>query len=227
MNHAFKTLGHEHFWIKVSHLDQVNSLSKDSTPLVSLDITTHQSRWNEEFFDQVVKDHVSFVENLSQLGVKKIGLSATDDGILHKILSPRFSNLSLKERARPLLSIFSQVSSLLETVVWLTVEELAPGGMDATDGLLVAKSLKELGLKHVVASGGTRDFPPLFYRRETQKKNHAPDFFSNEPALASAKWLLETDMQVSSVSFIDDEKEALRLGQELGLFSVIKRVEEI
>lgn len=221
-------MGSEHCWVRIdiddpAQIDQFLAMPEPKSALLFKNSRTHHSLWDQPFFDSLVARHVAVAQKLASLGIKKIGLAADDDGILHKIMSPRFSSMDLPQRMKPILSIYSGIKDLFEeVVVWLTVEELAPQGTDATDGVKVAQELESLGLKHIVAAGGTRDFPPLFYRRATTEKNTSLTF--NEPALASAIWLKKnTSLKVSSVSFIDDHALAEKLGRDLGLFSVIER----
>lgn len=228
MSTLLKSLGSEHCFIRIdiddpAAIDLFLARPEPKTALLFKNATSHQSLWDQAFFESLVAKHIAIAKKLASLGVKKVSLAADDDGILHKIISPRFSSMDLSHRMKPLLDIYVGIKDLFgEVSVWLTVEELAPGGTDATDGVRVAKELEILGLEHIVASAGTRDFPPLFYRRATAEKNTSLAF--NEPALASAIWLKKhTGLRVSSVAFIDDEAVAKQLGQELGLFSVIAK----
>lgn len=223
----FKTLGQEHHWVRIeidnpSHISSFLNVAEPKTAVLFKESQVHPSCWDEQFFAGLIKEHIACAQKLSDAGIKKIAILAADDGILHKILSPRFSTLDLDQRVCPVLSIFSELKEMFdEVVVWLIVEELAPGGLDATDGVEIAKKLQDLGLKHIVALSGTRDFAPLFYRRATKEKNEE-EFISNEPALASALWLIKnTSLQVSSASIIDDQAVALKLGHQLAIASLI------
>jgi hypothetical protein len=108
-------------------------------------------------------------------------LSVDEDGELAKIASPRTS---------PYPDFQSRVDALLVHLkpgqgVALTVEELCPGGLDPTDGIAIAQAFEKAGAKFIIASGGTKDFPALKYRRTTQTSKA-----ENYPWLASAHWLI-------------------------------------
>lgn len=204
-------------------VQQFLAIPSDKTPVLYKKSDIHHSRFDSQMFASVVKEHLDFAQILADAGIKKIAIATDDDGMLHQILSPRFSSLDLATRAKPLLDIYLGLKAKFEeVVVWLLVEELAPGGLDATDGVSLAKMLEDLGLKHVVACSGTKDFPPLYFRKATKEKNE--EIVSTEPALASSLWLLNnTDLKVSSVAFIEDPKVACALAKSLGIFSVIEK----
>lgn len=108
-------------------------------------------------------------------------LSVDEDGELAKIASPRTSPYpDLNSRIDALLANFKPGQG-----VALTVEELCPGGLDPTDGIAIAKAFEKAGAKFIIASGGTKDFPALKYRRTTQTSKA-----ENYPWLASAYWLI-------------------------------------
>jgi hypothetical protein len=108
-------------------------------------------------------------------------LVVDEDGELAKIASPRTSPYpDLQSRINALMSHLKP-----EQGVALTVEELCPGGLDPTDGIAIAQAFEKAGAKFMIASGGTRDFPALKYRRTTQTTKA-----ENYAWLASAHWLI-------------------------------------
>jgi hypothetical protein len=198
------------------------------TPIIIKGILeSHGVGWNRAFFNDMVSQHVTCAKILAHSGFTRIVIAADGDGALQKILSPRYSSLALNLRMALLLEIFSALRDIVpEVLISLAVEELAPGGLDATDGLLIAKALQELGLKEIIATSGTRDFTPLYDRRATRKK-HADqkEFSSHEPSLASALWLLQnSDLAVWCLAFIDDRSHALDISTSLGLTGLIEKV---
>lgn len=99
-------------------------------------------------------------------------LSVDEDGPLIKIASPRTSMLpDLKSRIEVLIKYLKP-----ENGVALTVEELCPGGLDLTDGLLIAKAFEKSGAKFVIASSGTIDFPSLKNRKATKLLNKKANY---------------------------------------------------
>lgn len=203
--------------------------AQQKTPLLFKDATSsHPSRFSPTLFDDVVKQHVACAKTLSAQGFSMVAIAADDDGLLQHVLSPRFGTLTEEERRAPLLTLYSELAQIMEHVtVVLCVEELAPQGMDATDGIAIARELERLGLKDIIATSGTKDFMPLYRRRMTQKKQEEnPNFSSHEPALASALWLKEhTNLSVSCLTFVDDKATACALAQSLGLAGLIEKAQ--
>lgn len=187
-----------------------------------------RQRWDQSFFEDLTQHHVKAALRLKQKGFKTCVIAGDNDGFLQKALSPRFSTDDLAKRMEPLCTIYKKLKAVIDEVwVLLNIEELAPGGFDATDGVLVAQKLESLGLKNIIISSGTRDFLPLYDRRPTQKKScEQEDFCSREPGLASSLWALEhTALKVWSLSFLHDPLHALALAKELGLAGIIHKAE--
>ena len=185
-----------------------------------------RQRWDSNFFLDLTKHHVEAALKLKQKGFKACVLASDNDGCLQKALSPRFSTDYLLKRMESLCNIYEALKAVIDEVwVLLNIEELAPGGFDATDGVQVAQKLENLGLKNIIISAGTHDFLPLYDRRPTQKKSsQEEDFCSREPNLASSLWALEhTSLNVYSLSFIHDPLHALALAKALGLAGVINK----
>lgn len=183
------------------------------------------SMWHEEFLKHVVERHLSVAERLKMQGFKRVVLAADNDGVLMRMLSVRFSDWPLADRMKPVLEIFSRLLGFFDEVwVLLSIEELMPGGMDATDGVEVAKALENLGLKTLITASGTKDFPPLYQRKMTKKKlNQDENFLSNEPGLAGALWVRQaTSLKVWAMSDVDDETHALAIAQAIGLEGIVR-----
>jgi hypothetical protein len=213
---------------KDSDFLSLNSLGqKDIWPvLFKNSIDFHPSHRHQPFIDELVEQYSKRALTLKTIGYNRLVIAADGDSILQRILSPRLSSLDLEARKNPLLTLFQAMNGIIDdVVVLLTVEELAPGGLDATDGITIANDLKNLGLKTIIATSGTKDFLPLYERRTTQKKStHTTDFLSHEPDLASALWLLDnTSLSVWCSAFIDNEQEAVSIAQSLGIACLIRK----
>jgi 2,4-dienoyl-CoA reductase-like NADH-dependent reductase (Old Yellow Enzyme family) len=188
----------------------------------------HHSRWDEIFLQDVVEQHVAFAKRLVSYGISRLVIAADADGVLQKFLSPRFNSDHVNVRMKPLLEIFLALKDLVEHVaVLLTVEELAPAGIDPMDGVQIAQALQNVGLKEIIVASGTKDFMPLYDRRTTGSKGQNNiNFSSNEPALASAWWLLEnTHLKIFCLAFIDEPDKALALAQIMGLAGLIEKAQ--
>lgn len=174
---------------------------------------------------RVVDEHVAFARREMAHGAKHFALATHGDGWWQKFLSPRFNSCSINERIKPLIDLYQQLKAIDHNVkVFLTVEELAPGGLDATDGVAIAKALYDAGLREIIATCGSKDFPALFFRRATLKKTSEHNFYSNEPTLASALWLTrETKLKVYCAGFFEDEARAEELATSLGIAGIIVR----
>lgn len=209
----------------------IASLPTSITPILCYPgATITPARMSAEALAGIQKSHEAWVIALKNQGFLRMVVAADNDGAYQKLLSPRFSEKALSERMAPLLTTFAALyQEIPELMVMLCVEEFAPGGLDATDGIATSLALAELGLKEIIATAGTRDFMPLYNRRMTQKKRTQEEgFYSNEPSLACALWLKEhTDLAVYCAGFFDDEAKALILAQELGLSGIIQRLSEI
>lgn len=179
---------------------------------------------SESSYSALFDQHIDATNRLKEHGFERAVLAADNDGAWQQALSPRFSSESIEQRMQPLVRTYEALSSILEEVwVALTIEEHAPGGFDATDGLVVLQALEQAGLRHAIIACGTKDFLPLYNRRITQKKACAPtEFASREPSLASCLWAIQyTNLKIWSMVSIDDEGEALNIAQALGLCGII------
>jgi 2,4-dienoyl-CoA reductase-like NADH-dependent reductase (Old Yellow Enzyme family) len=114
----------------------------------------------------------------------KVGcaLGVDDDGLLHATLSPRTNpGASDEERLARVLAIHRACGPV---DVLLCVEELAPLGLDATDGITAARALVAQGARRIYASSGTAALPALRRREKGETADGAVN------ALASAAWLV-------------------------------------
>lgn len=210
-----------------SDFEQIGFLPPSSTiPVLYQESSIHPSRFDSHFCDAMIEQYIACAKILIALGYQQLVIAADNDGLLQKLLSPRFSSNDLTTRMQPLLLLFSRLLDVIKNVgVLLTIEELAPGGMDATDGIAVARALEKRGLTEIIVSCGTKDFMPLYDRRMTKKKRiDCDEFSSNEPSMASALWLLpHTQLKVICASFIDDQQSAVELANRLGLTGLIEK----
>lgn len=181
---------------------------------------THHSRFDQNFFNNIIEQHINITKRLVKSGYNKIIIAANNDSIWQKSLSPRFVAEDLTKRMKPFLQLYDELKKIApETIVLLNVEELAPGGMDATDGIKIAQALEKRGLKTIIASSGTKDFPILSARRATKEKpDQEESFSSNHPDMACAWWLREhTSLNVGCFIASDDLKEAISIAQQMSL----------
>lgn len=206
-------------------LDQEAEFAINTTPMLFAQAPELNCKyWDQAFKNNLINAHVSAASKLKKSGFDTCVIAADDDGCLHKLLSPRFSQDGLLARVEPLLLIYKAVSAIFpKPWVLLSIEELAPGGFDATDGIEVARKLESLGLENLIIASGTKDFPPLYERRLTKNKDpEQPDFSSHEPGMASTLWALEhTKLTIWYCGFIQNPTYASALATELGLAGVI------
>jgi hypothetical protein len=102
-------------------------------------------------------------------------LGLDDDGLLHDAL--RFA----PSRAHAI------VSACKPACVLMPVEDLAPRGLDATDGLALARSLVDAGVTRLIASAGSRALMPLRARAKGDTEGAALALVA---AASSAAWLV-------------------------------------
>lgn len=187
----------------------------------------HPARLEPSVVADLIELHVVWAEKLHDMGFDRIALAADNDGAWQKMLSPRYNTAELEQRIEPLLELYERLKAVNHrTTVVLPVEELAPGGLDATDGIAIARELEQRGLSEIIATAGTKDFWPLYDRRMTQKKrSDLDDFYSHEPSLASALWLIQhISLTVWCLAFFDDLAQASVLAQDLGLVGIINKL---
>ncbi|HEY4220611.1 MAG TPA: hypothetical protein VGO62_04695 [Myxococcota bacterium] len=141
-------------------------------------------------WDALVREYERAAETCARLGVRAL-LGLDDDGLLHMAWSP----LGLASRGPHdavrldrVLEVHARVVARGVREVGLVVEDLAPGGADATDGVALARALVGQGATRIYASAGSRALPPL---RERKKGGTSVDDGADGSAvmLASAAWL--------------------------------------
>ncbi|MBI1949069.1 MAG: hypothetical protein HYS27_25500 [Deltaproteobacteria bacterium] len=142
-------------------------------------------------------------------------LAVDDDGLLQAALSPRTGGADDRARLARLLAVHRACGPV---DVALCVEELCPGGLDATDGIEAARALAAQGAGTIYASGGTRAFGPLFHRTKGGSEG--------DPALAlaSAAWLVgRVSARVVAVVWRGEPGALLPPARALGLGGVVAR----
>ena len=143
-------------------------------------------------------------------------LSVDEDGPLAKLASPRTSKLpDLDSRIIALLKEFEPGQG-----VALTVEELCPGGLDPTDGILIAQAFEKAGAAFIIASGGTADFPALKVRKSTKTQKEP-----NHAWLSSACWLIgRVSIPVYAQGYFEAEfePELIRRAKVCGLSGLVR-----
>lgn len=141
-------------------------------------------------------------------------LGIDDDGLLQAALSPWTGVADGVARLQLVLAIHRACGPV---DVALCVEELAPGGLDASDGIEAARALHAQGARTVFASAGSHAFPPLLTRAKGRSVG--------DPALAlrSAAWLVGR-VPVRVVAVVDGDPASLRTrALALGLAGVAAR----
>lgn len=125
-------------------------------------------------------------------------LGIDDDGLLQCTLSPRMG-LGVQRGLPRILEIHRAAGS---GDVALTVDELCPNGIDATDGIAIARALVAQGAKRIYAGGGTDALAPLKWR--VKGTYDRPLHHAANAALASVLWLVgRVDAEVIAVVPID------------------------
>lgn len=149
-------------------------------------------------------------------------LCVDNDGPLQQMMSSRTNpGVSFDERLDSLEQIFKEELSRTPNLgVALVVEELCPGGLDATDGIAIAKRMEQAGAAFIIASGGTKDFPALKWRRETRLRYDAG--YVSESWMASPLWLMgQVKIPVFAQGPFKDWEQARVLAKQLGFRGLI------
>ncbi len=173
-----------------------------------------------------IKDSVlSAARGCKNAGIKNIGLSIDEDGFWQQFFSPK-TNPDTKAVSK--IEILTELFAAIKTSgpkncgVALTIEELSPGGLDATDGVTLALALQVKGAGFFIASGGTNAFPALKNRRKTSMQNKHYSYKSPECWLGSAVWLIEKiNVPILAQGPIENQKHAEQLAKELGFLGII------
>ncbi len=201
-------------------------------PIFSWGIVPSENfEWTTANCQQVVSVYEKYAEAAQKAGYQIAVLSADEDGLLHQLLSPRFhQNLSFQSRLEIMLRLIQAIQKWIPRVgVALTVEELCPGGLDATDGIEIALAMEAAGVAFILANAGTRDFPALKNRRPTKLKNEEANLPDNQEVnLASSLWLVgRVTIPVFAQSdrvFVDD---IAGIAKECGLAGIVSMSELI
>jgi hypothetical protein len=149
---------------------------------------------------RIVADFARAAEACRVAGVPFV-LGAHDDGLLHSALSPRTGALPSVEPAASDAGI-DRVLEIHRAVgggdVILVVEDLCPRGLDATDGIAIARAFVGQGARRIYAAAGTDALPPL--RRRVKGTHESDPRHAARAALASAAWLVgRVDAEVVAV----------------------------
>lgn len=156
---------------------------------------------------------------------QRVVLCVDEDSQAIKALSPRFADeASRKNAAQVIASAIRVLSVGHECLVALTIEELCPGGLDASDGIELAQLFVDAGAAAIIASGGTLDFPALKIRRPTQLKPERQTTREVWPEtwLSSALWLVgRVRVPVYAQGIVSDLAHTLPAASRLGLAGVI------
>lgn len=203
---------------------QTKKLSPQAIPI--LHRTAHDfAAYRPHFIDDICQQYTQCAKALQDLGFSHLALGFDQDGALQKWLSPRFNQAEEWLRIKPLVSLYENIKRLIPMVtIFLTVEELAPGGMDLTQGIGMAQSLEALGLTDLVVASGTQDFPWLYDRRPTTQKKNEPDFSFNDPELGSAVWIKQnTHLNIWPYLQNPPEQSTIATAQTLGFSGLVVR----
>lgn len=174
------------------------------------------SALDAEGWRDVIASFSRAAEMCSQGGVGFVLVDASDDGLLAGALSPlSFPGVTRERRRAPLLEVVKAVRGRgLHVGVLLTVEDLAPGGLDPTAGIEAAKACEGAGSSLFVARAGSAWFEDLRSRPRSMG--------DDEAWLASALWLVpHVAAPVYAAGPVVDAKRALSLATQSGLAGVI------
>lgn len=167
-------------------------------------------------WDDVVAAFARAGEACRAQGISLVLLGASDDGLFASTLSPLgFPDGSEDARRRPLLRALEAVkASGVDVGVVLTVEDLAPGGLDPTAGIEIARAAVGSGVSLVVARAGSAWFPDLHTRPRRMGEDEA--------WLGSALWLVgRVDVPVYAAGPVVDPERALAIARDAGLAGVL------
>jgi len=141
-------------------------------------------------------------------------LEICNDNDLIRSISGRFGNNN-NSKIEKQIKNYSGVA--------LCIEELCPGGFDATDGIEWALKIEELGADFLIITSGTEDFPALKHRRKTQSSHSdLEESYEIEPWLASGIWVLgRLKVPIFAMGAPNNLKHAKKLAQKLGYAGLI------
>jgi hypothetical protein len=187
--------------------------------------------WSEKQFQQIVSVYEKYAKAAKETNYGTVVLGADEDGLLHRLLSPRFyQQLSSASRLEIVVGLFKAIQKWIPHVgVALVIEELCPGGLDATDGIEIALALQKAGASFILANAGTHDFPALKNRKPTKIKNEENNLPVNQEVnLASSLWLVgRISIPIFAQSdrvFVDD---IIVIAKKCGLAGIVTMSEPI
>lgn len=221
-------LSEEPFFIRLDLSCPIDTKALDHISPENGVILWHSERYhdvNDNLKEEVMAGHIYWLQQLYDRGFTYIVLAADEDGFIHQSLSPRYSVKNLSIRMSFLLNLYMKLRSINENImVLLPIEDLAPGGLDASDGLAITHSLYNLGLRSIITTSGTKQFMPLYKRQVTQEKFGSDHYLCHEPYLASSLWLKDIPhLSLWCLAFFHNDNEAAFLAEKLGLTGLIKK----
>lgn len=171
---------------------------------------------NDSGWASVTAQYVHAATHLQKLGAHTQILSLDDDGLLASTISPRtHPSRLLAEKIAIVLDLVRAVKKTGVTLaVALTLEELCPHGLDATDGIRVALALESAGIEALFISGGTRTLEHL-RRRDAAT-------ILDDPFLSTAAWLVgRTSLPIWAQGPAPDPMRAFSRAKEAGLAGIV------
>lgn len=145
-----------------------------------------------------------------KLGLRPV-IAVDDDGLLHAAVSPLMSHPPLPHRVRAIVAACAPCDLLL------VVEDLAPGGLDPTAGVALARQLVDTaGATTLYATAGTVRLLPL----KDRGKGHSVDV--DGAFIASAAWCVGLGVPVVAVGASAASPHRLLVrSRALGLHGVV------
>jgi len=232
-------LGDDHFacGVRVDELPRDNGRSDhaDDKTLVVIEFPVDPHDDARRFlssWDELCAEAVRLAHEVAK-HYANIALSVDEDGLLQHLLSPRTQIAdSFDVRLSRVAHLFKSIRAELPTTalgVALCTEELCPGGLDPLAGLNAALAFESAGAQFIIASGGTRDFPALKWRRPTRQKRREHDaldtpdtYISAELFLQSGLWLLERlKIPVWAHGEVSDSAGAAQIARRLGYSGIL------
>lgn len=244
MNYLAEAIQRQQFFTRVSDLTSAPrdgslyfldiDVSKDVAtqllehlPTTAIPILSHSANYHESL-DGVEHYFRSAFSVCRSASFRAILLGIDNDTLVHQICSPRTNPVEIAQRMVGLHTIVELCADYFNC--WgaaLTVEELCPGGMDASQGIEIAQNIEKWGASLIIGSGGTRDFPALKWRRRPNIKNDPTRFISPESWLASAAWLVgKISLPILAEGECDDSITASRFAHTMGLQGIVVRHSE-
>ena len=164
--------------------------------------------------------YASKAQELLQKGYEHLIFGADGDGLVAAAMQrnlPKTDELQAR-----VLGLFHAVQKQTSRVgVALCVEDCAPGGNDASDGIVWAQIFEAAGAAYFIASGGSWAFPPLKERKVTKAKNDVP-VVPNQAWMASPAWLLgRVEVPVYACGPTSDPEKAVEKALHAGFAGLV------